>query len=180
MPTRRETEAILKANEDRARERYRQARAEFDSFIAGFPSGLPETDGALRIRQAGAAMRAALEAVNEARISLDNFKIPGFRQYDLELAEADSVLDQSNRNFMEFVKRDIELGFTFLQTAQVEKDMGEKEASDQSLQDARTALDGARHFLDKIYSLIPGERESLRIQIAKLEAAIEDFRALQT
>jgi hypothetical protein len=65
--------------------------------------------------------------VNEARISLENFKIPGFRSYDREFAEPDSVLDQSNRNFMEFVKRDIELGFTFLQTSQVEKDMGESE-----------------------------------------------------
>src|SRR6266567_4266872 len=103
MPTRRETEAILRANGERAIELYNQARAEFDAMIADFPSGIPESDGALRIRKAGEAVRSALHAVNEARISYNSFTNRGFLPYDIKFANADSVLAQSNRNTFEFV-----------------------------------------------------------------------------
>jgi hypothetical protein len=179
MASRRETEAILRAAGDSAIQRYMQARAEFDSMIADFPSGLPETDGALRIRKAGEAVRFALEALNQARVNFHNFTSRGFLPHDIDFGDGDSVMAQSNRNTLEFVKRDIDLGWTFLQKAKIEYDMGEKESCDQSVRDAEKACRGARRFFDEVYSLVPGEREILRIRIANLEAAIQHFRTLQ-
>jgi hypothetical protein len=139
--------------------------------MSELPSGLP--GDALRIRKAGNAHNEALRAVNEARISLSNFIAWGCLPDGY--GDADKVLAQSNRNILDFVKRDLELGCTFLQTAKIEHKMGERQACEKSVRHAQESCDGARHFLERVYSLIPGERESLRIHIESLAAAIEDF-----
>jgi hypothetical protein len=171
MPSSRDTQEILRANINTAIKIYTQAQSEFDSVMSELPRGLP--GGALRIRNAGNAHNEALRAVNEARISLVNFVAWGCLPDGY--GDADKVLAQSNRNTLEFVKRYIALGSTFLQTAKVQHRMGERQAWEQTVRHAQKACDGAGHFLERVYSLIPGERESLQIQIEILAADIEAF-----
>jgi len=142
---------------------YRRLQGVFDH--------LPGPDGALRIRKTGNAHNLTLRAVDEARISLNNFITWGCAPDGY--VDADSLLAESNRNTLEFVKRNVENGWAFLQTGMLERDMGDRAASDRNMRDAQRACEGARHFVDKVYSLIPGELESLQDGVEDLQAAIE-------
>ena len=53
-------ELRLKRELDRAREEYGTASRAFDLMVKDIPSGIPQPDGDLRIRQAAEASRAAL------------------------------------------------------------------------------------------------------------------------
>jgi hypothetical protein len=175
MPSRRETEEILRANLDRAVALYTQARTEFDAVLADLPSDLPVPDGALRIRKAGSAHNPTLRAVNEARINLHNFTTWGYAPDGY--VDADSFLAESNRNTLKFIERSVAFGWTFLQSGILESD---RDANDRSLRDAQKACERARRFLERVYSLVPGERESLHYRLEDLQAAIEQFRNISS
>ncbi len=59
-------EEFLKEQLERARAEYDAAHKKFDSLIMDIPSGIPQPDGNLRIRQAGEASRAALQNYKRA------------------------------------------------------------------------------------------------------------------
>jgi len=178
MPKRFEIELILRANVAKEIVLYDQALADFRSVAAAFSDQLPESAGALRIREARAAITAARETLNQARISLNNFTIHGVTSEKFAFEEVDKILLDSNRITTNFVRRDIELARTFLEMARLEMANGEMEPGKRSLLDAQNAIKGARCYFDRTYSTEVAERELLRNRIEELESAIRDFQPI--
>ncbi len=67
MDQRREIEKNLRADLDRAMSLYVQADAALDLIMAGLPTGLPQSESARRISEAGTAHTRALLGLNAAR-----------------------------------------------------------------------------------------------------------------
>ena len=76
-------EQRLKGELDKAREAYGAASREFDLLIKGIPSGIPQPDGDLRIRQAGKASRAALRNYTLALERFSQYTLAGIVPEDL-------------------------------------------------------------------------------------------------
>ena len=91
--------------------------------------------------------------------------------------DADRLRDQLRRNLLKFIEQDTELGFTFLETAQVERKMREEIVAGRSIAHAQQACDGARYFLERTGLAPSGERERLLGGIETLQKAIRDFLA---
>jgi hypothetical protein len=77
MRNRQEIETILKADLDLARLTYESARVEFSVVMSDIPSGLPQPDGTIRIRNAGALYNAAVQAYTEALREFNAFITEG-------------------------------------------------------------------------------------------------------
>jgi hypothetical protein len=83
----REIEKRLKVDLDKARVEYQVAWGEFQSIIEDFPSAIPQPDGELRIRQSGAASRAALQNYRLALMRFSEYCISGTVPEDLWAAD---------------------------------------------------------------------------------------------
>jgi hypothetical protein len=67
-----------------AKERFRQAQAEFKLLVDDFPSRLPPTDGALVVRKAGQTEQQARKALTIAVKRLSDFATRGIEPDDLQ------------------------------------------------------------------------------------------------
>ncbi len=90
--------------------------------------------------------------------------------------EAAAAVAKSRRNVLEFVRQDINLGFTFLDTAKVEQRLRETEVRDRSVRHAQQACDGAVRCLENVSDVASEERDHLQRGIDSLQAAIDEFR----
>ena len=69
----------------------------------------------------------------------------GYLKATMDLfGEPAAVLAESRRNILEFIRQDINLGFTFLDTAKIKGRLGETQLRDLSLRRAQKACDSAR------------------------------------
>jgi hypothetical protein len=93
-------------------------------------------------------------------------------------AQGDHQMDRSQSNILEFVRQEINLAATFLQVANAELAIREKQASAQSGRDAATACKVARRFLGKLPALARGAREQLENELVRIETGIREFQAL--
>jgi hypothetical protein len=84
MPSNRDIATVLNDDLLKARERHLKAVAEFDTVTADFPSGIPEPDGAFRIRKAGAAQVQTHQAWIKALQRFSDFTLRGIIPEDLE------------------------------------------------------------------------------------------------
>ena len=73
----------MKADLAKARAEYQAAFGEFQSLIKDIPSGIPQPDGELRIRQTGAASRAALQNYRRALMRFSEYCLSGTVPTDL-------------------------------------------------------------------------------------------------
>jgi hypothetical protein len=78
-----EIEERLKGDLDRARAEYGAASRKFDLLIKDIPSGIPQPDGDLRIRQTGADARAALQNYMRALRRFSEYTLSGTVPKDL-------------------------------------------------------------------------------------------------
>jgi hypothetical protein len=76
-------EERLKRDLDKARAEYRAACGGFQSIVKDIPSGILQPDGELRIRQSGAASRAALHKYRLALMRFSDYCISGTVPKDL-------------------------------------------------------------------------------------------------
>ena len=76
-------EKRLKGDLDKARAEYQSAYGEFQSIVKDIPSGIPHPDGELRIRQSGAASRAALQNYRLALMRFSDYCLSGTVPEDL-------------------------------------------------------------------------------------------------
>ena len=76
-------EERLKGELDRARAKYQATSTEFHSLIKDIPSGIPQPDGELRIRQTGQASRAALQNYTRALKRFSQYTLSGTVPKDL-------------------------------------------------------------------------------------------------
>ena len=67
---------------------------------------------------------------------------------------------QSQRNLIDFLNVEIQLGFTFTEAAASQRDMGHLEHSRHTRGEAQKAIDTIHHFLDRIAS--PEVRKSIQ------------------
>ena len=79
----RDIEERLKYDLDRAREKYQAACGEFHSLVKDIPSEIPSPDGELRIRQTGAASKAALQNYSRALKRFSQYMLSGTVPEDL-------------------------------------------------------------------------------------------------
>ena len=63
--------------------RHNQAREEFEAIMGQIPSGLPQTDGAQRIKNASSSLSLARKGMMEAHDRLDKFLESGIVPEDL-------------------------------------------------------------------------------------------------
>jgi hypothetical protein len=77
-------EARLKNELDKARDEYETASRDFNLIINEIPSGIPQPDGDLRIRQAGSASRSAMRKYALALKRFSQFTLPGVEPEDLK------------------------------------------------------------------------------------------------
>ena len=73
----------LKVDLDKTRAEYQAAFGEFQSLVKDIPSGIPQPDGELRIRQTGAASRTALQNYRRALMRFSEYCISGTVPADL-------------------------------------------------------------------------------------------------
>jgi hypothetical protein len=78
-----EIEERLKGDLDKARAEYGAASRKFDLLIKDIPSGIPQPDGDLRIRQTGADARAALQNYTRALRRFSEYTLSGTMPKDL-------------------------------------------------------------------------------------------------
>jgi hypothetical protein len=78
-----EIEIRLKGDLEKARAEYQATCGEFQSIVKDIPSGIPRPDGELRIRQFGAASRAALQSYRLALMRFSDYCISGTVPEDL-------------------------------------------------------------------------------------------------
>ena len=78
-----EIEQRLKGDLEKARVEYQAACAEFHSLVQDIPSGIPQPDGELRIRQTGEASRAALQNYTRALKRFSQYTLAGIVPKDL-------------------------------------------------------------------------------------------------
>ena len=64
--------------------RHNEAREEFEAIMGQIPSGLPETDGAQRIKNASSSLSIARRGMMEAHDRLDKFLESGIVPEDLK------------------------------------------------------------------------------------------------
>jgi len=83
MSSKLEIREKLASDVARAKERYRQAQAEFKALVDDFPSRLPPTDGALVVRKAGQTEQDARKALTIAVKRLSDFATHGIVPEDL-------------------------------------------------------------------------------------------------
>ncbi len=76
-------EELLKGQLDRARAEYDTAHKKFDLLIKDIPSGIPQPDGNLRIRQAGEASRSTLQNYKHALKRFSEYTMSGTVPKDL-------------------------------------------------------------------------------------------------
>jgi hypothetical protein len=76
-------EECLKADLDKARAEYQAARVEFQSLVKDLPTGIPQPDGELRVRQTAAASRAALQRYRDALMRFTEYCLSGTVPKDL-------------------------------------------------------------------------------------------------
>ncbi len=62
----------------------------------------------------------------------------------------DELFGLSRRQLVDFLETEIELGFTFLDTAAIARDSGSLEHFEQAKKDARKAIKTVWHFLDQV------------------------------
>jgi hypothetical protein len=77
MSSKLEIRERLASDVTRAKERFRDAQAEFKALIDDFPSSLPPTDGALVVRKAGQTEQEARKALTIAVKRLSDFETHG-------------------------------------------------------------------------------------------------------
>jgi hypothetical protein len=85
MRSHREIEEILSTEIKRARQRQQDARKQFREITGDIPSLIPAPDGALRIQQAGAEYRGALEDLRNAMTRFNDFLVNGVVPEDLRI-----------------------------------------------------------------------------------------------
>jgi hypothetical protein len=73
----------MKAELAKAHAEYQAAFREFQSLIKDIPGGIPHPDGELRIRQTGAASRAALQDYRRALMRFSEYCLSGIVPADL-------------------------------------------------------------------------------------------------
>jgi hypothetical protein len=73
----------LKADLDKTRAEYQAASGEFQSLVKHLPSGIPQPDGELRLRQTGTASRVALQNYRRALMRFSEYCISGTVPTDL-------------------------------------------------------------------------------------------------
>jgi len=78
-----EIEERLKGELDMARAEYQAACGEFHSLVKDIPSGIPQPDGELRIRQSGEVSRAALLNYTRALKRFSQYTLSGIVPKDL-------------------------------------------------------------------------------------------------
>jgi hypothetical protein len=76
-------EERLKGDLNKARVEYQVAWGEFQSMVKDIPSGTPQPDGELRIRQTGAASRTALQSYRRALMRFTEYCLSGTVPKDL-------------------------------------------------------------------------------------------------
>ena len=76
-------EARLKSALDKARAEYEATTREFHSLIKDIPNEIPSPDGQLRIRQTGAASKAALQKYSLALKRFSEYMLSGTVPGDL-------------------------------------------------------------------------------------------------
>jgi hypothetical protein len=78
-----EIEERLRCDLEKARAVYQGACGEFHSLVKDIPSGIPQSDGELRIRQAGEASRVALQDYIFALKRFSQYTLAGVVPEDL-------------------------------------------------------------------------------------------------
>lgn len=78
-----EIEERLKGDLEKARAEYQAACGEFHSLVKDIPSGIPQPDGELRLRQTGEASRAALQNYTRALTRFSQYTLSGIVPEDL-------------------------------------------------------------------------------------------------
>jgi hypothetical protein len=76
-------EERLKGDLEKARSEYQAACVEFHSLVQDIPSGVPQPDGELRLRQTGQASRAALQNYTLALKRFSQYTLSGIVPEDL-------------------------------------------------------------------------------------------------
>jgi hypothetical protein len=76
-------EERLKGDLEKARSEYQAACGEFHSLVKDIPTGIPQPDGELRIRQTGEASRAALQNYTLALKRFSEYTLSGIVPKDL-------------------------------------------------------------------------------------------------
>jgi hypothetical protein len=82
----------------------------------------------------------------------------------------------SRRTRLVFVVEEIGLGITLLQLSHTERSLGEREASDKSLERSHAACQSARRSLGEVSCLLQSPRAMLESSIDELQAAILEHR----
>jgi hypothetical protein len=78
-----EIEKRLKSELDKARDEYAVASREFDLLLKDIPSGIPQPDGELRIRQTAEASRVALRKYTFALRRFSQYTLAGIVPEDM-------------------------------------------------------------------------------------------------
>jgi hypothetical protein len=83
--------------------------------------------------------------------------------------------EETLRNWVEFLRQDVELGLTFVAVARTEIGLRDSSGAIMALDKARSALDTVRRFLPK---LSPEGATDLQPRIDQLRREIEEISAL--
>ena len=76
-------EERLRSDLEKARAEYQAACGEFHSLVKDIPSGVPQPDGELRLRQTGEASRTALQNYTRALRRFSQYTLSGIVPGDL-------------------------------------------------------------------------------------------------
>jgi hypothetical protein len=82
--------------------------------------------------------------------------------------------EKTRRNWVEFIRQDIELGLTLVAVARTEIGLRDRAGATKALDKARSALDTVRRFLPK---LSPEGATDLQPRIEQLRREIEEISA---
>jgi hypothetical protein len=86
------------------------------------------------------------------------------------LPDVQDLHDQANRNLIDFLRIELDLGFTFASVAKTEHDMGNLEHAEQSKQRAITAIESVRYFEERVPN--QDAKRSIADRCAELERVI--------
>lgn len=109
-----------------------------------------------------------------------NFRARRFRCHNLNIIPSGKIVvmlpdvqdlhDQANRNLIDFLRIELDLGFTFASVAKTEHDMGNLEHAEQSKQRAITAIESVRYFEERVPNR--DAKRSIADRCAELERVI--------
>ncbi len=88
----------------------------------------------------------------------------------MDPAPFDALIAQSRQQLVEFLETEVQLGFTFVEMAATERDLGNTEHFELAKGDVRRAVDTIRHFLARVQDA--AARSALSDRCTELERAL--------